>query len=53
MQRKREHIATGEEYSLWLTGGVIKKDLQRQIGNFYLEGVSLMKKHDVSEQGRG
>lgn len=53
MQRKREHIAAGEEYTLWSTGVVIKKDLRRQIGNFYLERVSLMKRQSGSEQGRG
>lgn len=53
MQRKREHIAAGEEYTLWSTGVVIKKDLRRQIGNFYVERVSLMKRQSGSEQGRG
>lgn len=53
MQRKREHIAAGEAYTLWSTGAVIKKDLRRQIGNFYLERDSLMKRQSGSEQGRG
>lgn len=50
---KKEHIATGEKYILWPTGVVIKKDLWRQIGNFYLERVSFMKRQSGSEQGRG
>ena len=53
MQWKREHIAAGEAYTLWSTGAVIKKDLRRQIGNFYLERDSLMKRQSGSEQGRG